>query len=310
MCGPDCLRVTVRPADVVPRASSAERRFPTGHVRSEGKNGRLGTRLMALVAEGDRERVYLPPDIEHEAAALRAAPSWRPEAALATNSRHMTPVIYGMTSFGDLFTSRQLVALTTFTDLIGELRELAMEHGAEAAYADAIATYLALAAERCVDYWSALATWVPTGEFIRDTFARQALSMTWDLAEANPFSTSTGNWSGACDWVRTALETCPATPPGFVAQREATRSLSMPSPMLVCTDPPYYDNVPYADLADFFYVWLRRSLTKVYPELFGTLLVPKTEELVADSHRFGGSRSRPAASLKTVWRGFSMARAK
>jgi putative DNA methylase len=271
------------------RCVVCETMVPQSYVRAEGMAGRIAQRLMAVVAEGERGRLYLAPEPEHERLAASVDPPVdAPDAEMATNSRHMTPVIYGMRRFSDLFTPRQLVALTTFSDLVPKARERVLANGGDGDYADAVATYMGLASGRCADFWSSLATWVSSGGFVGHTFVRQALAMTWDHAEVNPFSGSTGNWSGACEWVAGALSAVPASGQAVARQRGAGW---IDPGVLVCTDPPYYDNVPYADLSDFFYVWLRRALRHVHPTLFGTLLVPKAEELVADPCRFGGSRA-------------------
>jgi putative DNA methylase len=162
------------------------------------------------------------------------------------------------------------------------------------AYADAVATYLAFAVDKSSDYWCTIATWASTGEFIRGCFARQAIPMTWDFAECNPLSKSTANITAAIDWIETAIKHFPAQSLGTVKQRDATSPLDDFQP-LISTDPPYYSNIGYSDLSDFFYVWMRRSLHKLYPDLFGTLLVPKSEELVATPHRFDGSWERAKA---------------
>ncbi|HPC90513.1 MAG TPA: hypothetical protein PKY93_09355 [Methanothrix sp.] len=211
-----------------------------------------------------------------------------------------------MTTFGDLFTPRQLVALTTFSDLVGEARERALADAQAAglpegegiadggrgarAYADAVATYLAMAFDRLADRSSTISSWDATRDIIRNTFARQAIPMVWDYAEANPFSNSSGNFLGAVDWVVDVLQSLFPHADGHAAQYDSTTFISSDISPLISTDPPYYDNIGYADLSDFFYVWLRRSLAQVHPDLFSTLLAPKERELVATPYRFNGSR--------------------
>jgi putative DNA methylase len=262
---------------------------PLDHVRAEGKAGRMGTRMMAIVAEGERGRVYLEPDPVYERVANVEPPADAPDTDLPGQALGFRVQGYGMTKHRDLFTPRQLVAVTTFSDLVGEARERVVAQGGDEAYADAIATYLAFAVDKCADYWSTIATWQPGG-FIAHMFARQAIPMTWDYAEANVFSDSTANVSAAVEWVVRVLEMHHATGHGLAKQLDATAAVDGVSNPLVCTDPPYYDNVPYADLSDFFYAWLRRSLGTAYSDLFSTLLTPKAQELVADAFRFGGSR--------------------
>jgi putative DNA methylase len=274
------------------------------YIKSEGRAGRMGARLMAIVAEGERGRVYLAPTLEHEAAARQAKPEWRPEGDVPARLTGGTCVPYGLTTWGDLFTPRQLVALTTFSDLVGEAMELIQRDALAAglpddptpladggtgatAYAEAVGVYLCIACSRATDAWASQVSWRNSVEATRGTFARQALPMIWDFAEANPFSESCGNWDGAClDWVSKALDALPQRGIGSAIQADAAAQV-FSKDKLISTDPPYYDNIGYADLSDFFYVWLRRSLRAVFPDLFATLAVPKAEELVATPYRHG-----------------------
>jgi putative DNA methylase len=260
------------------------------YIRTEGKSGRMKARLMAIVAEGVRGRIYLPPSELHEAVAASAQPTGEPpDTDIVGDLRYLTPVSYGMIKHRHLFTNRQLMALTTFCDMVGEARTKALgDSGDNQAYADSLATYLAFACDRAADAWSSLASWRPTVGATRSTFARQALAMVWDFAEANPFSDSCGNWDGAClAWIEKAVRGLPASG-NVVVNQVSAANLSPAAKCVFSTDPPYYDNVPYADLSDFFYTWLRRTLHAVHPDLLGTLLVPKSEELVADPYRHGG----------------------
>ncbi len=275
------------------------------YIKGEGKAGRMGARLMAIVAEGDRGRVYLAPTPTHEAAALEAKPEWKPEGSLPHDPRNFWTVQYGLTTWADLFTPRQLVALTTFSDLVGEARERIRRDALAAglpddpkplrdggtgatAYAEAVGVYLGFGSSRAADAWSSGVTWRNQVEASRNTFARQALPMTWDFTEVNPFSTSCGHWMGnSVEWVEKSLLHLPWQPrDGQSAQADAATQITSVN-KLVSTDPPYYDNIGYADLSDFFYVWLRRSLKTVFPDLFATLAVPKAEELVATPYRHG-----------------------
>jgi putative DNA methylase len=282
---------------------------PFDYIRSEGKAGRMDAELMAIVAEGQRGRVYLSPIQEHEEIATSAKPEWKPDAELPHNPRDFKTPNYGMRTFAELFTPRQLVALTTFSDLVSEAWEKVLESAVAAgmpddglplneggtgatAYADAVATYLAIAVDRISDYSSSICSWNSGRDNIRNTFARQAIPMTWDFAEANPLSDSTGNFIGAVDWVTKVIEISPCSTKGVVKQIDATKSDVFAKSIVVSTDPPYYDNIGYADLSDFFYVWLRRCLGSIYPNLFTTLLVPKAEELVATPYRFGGDKQK------------------
>ena len=286
------------------------------HVKAEGKAGRMGQQLIAFVAEGDRQRIYLPPD-ERQVLDLSPELLERVREAREGFLSGATPARltggtcygYGLTTWGSLFTSRQLVALTTFSDLVGEAQERAREgaivagfsdddlplnDGGEGvqAYSEAMATYLAFAIDRLADNGSSLTSWTPQRDTLRSTFARQAIPMVWDFAEANPLSASAGNFQGATSWIANVVEASPTVASGFSKQVDATASVNGTTAPLISTDPPYYDNIGYADLADFFYVWMRRSIGKVHPSIFGTMLVPKSQELVAASYRFGGSRQK------------------
>ena len=278
--------------------------IPGGYIKAEGQAGRMSARLMAIVAEGDRGRVYLEPASEHEAAARNAKPTWRPEGDVPARLTGGTCVPYGLSTWGDLFTPRQLVALTTFSDLAQEAREqvhrdalaaglsddpTALHSGGvgASAYAEAVAVYLGMAVDYATNYWSVIAT--PAEGFIRGTFARQAIPMTWDYAEAPPFGKTSGNWLAGIDWIAKAIGAFPLTGIGSADQADAA-SQRISAGKLVSTDPPYYDNIGYADLSDFFYVWLRRSLQPVFEDLFATVAVPKAEELVATPYRHGGKK--------------------
>ena len=272
------------------------------YIKAEGRAGRMDVRLMAIVAEGDRERVHLAPTPEHVAAARKANPEWRPEVTISGSTQYLGVKPYGMDRFDQLFSARQTVTLTVFSDLVVEVlnriesdtitagiskdgKRLSDGGDGARAYADAIATYLGLGVGRCANYWSSQTPW--GGEFIVQTFGRQALQMVWDYAEGNPLSHSTGNWTGALEWIAKVIAgSLPAAGYGHATQVDAqTQTVSRDK--VVSTDPPYFDNVPYADLSDFFYVWLRRPLKPLFPDLFSTVAVPKAEELVAFAYRHG-----------------------
>jgi putative DNA methylase len=282
--------------------------MPLTYVREEGVAHRMGAQLMAVVAAGNKKREYATPTEEHEKAAQVEIPINIPDSELSTHPQYMGTPRYGLTTQADLFTPRQLTALACFSDLVLEARQKIYEDAVKAglkagdettdrfenggsgaaAYADSAAIYLAFAVDRCVDYWSSLCGWHVTGEKIRSTFGRQALSMVWDYAETAPFSSSTGNFGAMLDWVVRVVKELP-TGDGHASQADATtRDYSN---VLVSTDPPYYDNVPYADLSDFFYGWMRRSLNGILPNTLSTVLSPKSDELVADSYRHGGKKN-------------------
>ena len=262
---------------------------PFPHVRQEGQRRRMGQVLMAIVAEGQRGRLYLAPTPDHISVADDAQPTWRPDCELPKRHRNFQTPAYGMPNVGDLFTPRQLVALTTFSDLVGEARQQLLADGATEDYANAVATYLALGVSRLANRSSTICFWDTTGENVQQVFARQAIPMTWDFAEGNPFSSSTGNFLGQLEYLLNVLENLPTqVSRGEVSQLDVrTGAWPVTSP-LVFTDPPYYDNISYADLSEFFYVWLRRCAAAIYPDLFRTVRTPKTGELNASPYRFGG----------------------
>jgi putative DNA methylase len=288
------------------------------HIHQEANAGRMGARLMAIVAEGTRGRVYLAPTPEHEAVSQEAKPTWKPDVAMPANPRWFSPPMYGLTTFGDLFTPRQLVALTTFSDLVGEAMQLIHHDALQAgladdptplrdggtgatAYAEAVGVYLALAMSKQADLGNSLCRWEPIAQCPRQLFGRQAIPMIWDFAEGNPLGHNSGGWAVFIDGIvkafTKAFEYVSPTALGFVGQADAhTQTVSLGK--VVSTDPPYYDNIGYADLSDFFYVWLRQSLRGVFPELFATLAVPKAEELVATPYRHGGKEQAETFFLK------------
>lgn len=284
--------------------------IPVAEIRSQGQSGTFKQRLMAIVVEGNSGRVYLPPTDEVESLANSAKPSWKPETEINHNPRDIRTQLYGLTKYGDLFTPRQLVALTTFSDLVQEAREkvivdakaagmvddgMGLDAGGTGAtaYGDAVAVYLGFVSDKVSDYWSSICSWHSSGEKMRNTFGRQAIPMIWDYAEANPFCSSSGNWIAMADWTWKALARVSGSRDGVAIQQDAALQ-TISQNKIISTDPPYYDNIGYADLSDFFYVWMRRSLRSVYPDLFATLAVPKAEELVATPYRHGGKEKAEA----------------
>lgn len=260
------------------------------HIRSESQAGRLGQQLMAVVAEGDRRRLYVAPDAVHVSAATVERPDDLPDAMIPAQAPSFRVQAYGMKRWVDLYTNRQLVALSTLADLVSEVRDRVIADGGSESHSDAVATYLGFAVSRLADYGSTIATWMPDpkNEGIRNTFARQAIPMTWDFAEANPFSESSGNLAFMIRGIVRVLEALPRGPLGHATQGDAATVEAHGA--VISTDPPYYDNIGYSDLSDYFYIWLRRSLRNVHPELLSTLLVPKAEELVANPYRHDGRR--------------------
>lgn len=281
-------------------------------LREEATNGRMGQRLMAIVAEGVRGRVYLPPTREHETVAASATPLWKPDLALPERALGFRVQLYGMSTYGHLFTARQLVALTTFSDLVSEARDrirhdaidagiaddgISLESGGNGAQAlaDRVACYLALSTSRWSDLSNTICSWNTTNQNVRALFARQAIPMNWDFVELSPFG-AMGAWISSVESTTEAMESLPCAPTSSAEQADAA-SQSISAGRFVSTDPPYYDNIGYADLSDFFYVWLRRSLKPVFPNLLSTISVPKREELVATPFRHGSKNAAEAFFL-------------
>ena len=274
------------------------------YIKAEGQAGRMGARLMAIVAEGVRGRIYLSPTAQHEAVARDARSEWRPSGDVPSRMTGGTCVPYGLREWGDLFTSRQLTALTTFCDLVQEAIELCARDartagmagddvGLEAggtgakAYAEAVGVYLAFAIDRLAMTGNNLVRWNGVGEKAQHSFGRQAFPMLWDFAEPNFLADATGSLSAGIFYSYDPLPLMPTDTAGIARQLDA-QSQTLSSGKVVSTDPPYYNNIAYADLSDFFYVWLRKSLRPIFPDLYATLAVPKAEELVATPYRHGG----------------------
>jgi putative DNA methylase len=280
---------------------------PFDHIREEGKAGRMSAQLMAIVTEGQNGRNYHAPTPEQEAIAQVAIPANAPDTDLPEQALGFRVQLYGMTRHRDLFTPRQLVALTTFSDLVAEGREqiladavatglpvddIPLRDGGTGgrAYAEAVSVYLAFSVGRQANRMSTICFWDTSRENIQQVFARQAIPMTWDFVEANPFSSSTGNFVGQIEYPAKVLETLSPSSMGNAGQRDATRASNLAG-LVIATDPPYYDNIGYADLSDYFYIWQRASLQGVYPDIFSTMLVPKEPELIASPYRFNGDKA-------------------
>ncbi|OFT41679.1 hypothetical protein HMPREF3165_03535 [Actinomyces sp. HMSC08A09] len=273
-------------------------------IRAQGKKGKIGSAMTAVVCEGGRKREYKAPMDEDRLEVQFDRVNQLNMGVLADNPRYMSPPLYGMDTFDKLFTARQLTALTTFSDLVSEAREQVLRDAlasgmskgerleaggvGAAAYADAVATYLGLVISRITDYSSSINSWAssPQMEIVQHIFGRQALPMAWDYAESNPFADSSGSLNIMIRAVSEAVSRVPACSQAYVLQTDAASHDYRGA--VISTDPPYYDNISYSDLSDFFYVWLRRSLKDVHPSLFSTMLVPKAEELVANPYRHGG----------------------
>jgi len=283
------------------------------YVKAEAKAGRLGVRLLAVVVDGPNGHTFLSPTDDQEGVARSAKPEWRPDLEFAHNSQRLTPLAYGLSNFGSLFTDRQLVALTTYSELITEAitkcEQDARRSGFEGddrgldaggrgakAYAEAIGVYLALGLSRLADICNALCRWDVSKTQVRNLFGRQVIPMVWDFAENNVFGVAARDYMMSLGNLAKALLALPARGDGHASQQDAqTQTIS--SGKVVFTDPPYYDNVAYAELSDFFYVWLRKSLRQMLPALFSTNAVPKAEELVADPIRHQGKDNAEAFFL-------------
>ncbi len=282
---------------------------PFEHIRAEGRAGRVGTQLLAMVAEDIRGKAFLPSSAEHAEAASNIHVGDGFDTKLPDRALSFRVQQYGMTRHRDLFTPRQLATLVTLGDLVREVRSKVEDDARKAgldqddaplvkggkgvvAYADSVVTYLTLAISRLADYNCSLTHWVPSGEQAKPLFARQAIPMVWDFAESNVFANKGITWLNEVDIIADALESIPVmnNPDSHVAQLDAASLKWTDRVLLVSTDPPYYDNIGYADLSDFFYVWERRTLADVYPDIFSTMLSPKSPELVASPYRFKGNK--------------------
>ena len=277
------------------------------YIKQESVNGRMGSALLGIVAEGKKGRLYISPTAEHFLTAQCPKPEGEyPEQELPYDPRNIWCVNYGLDTYDKLFTNRQLTALTTFSELVSEAQakaeadavtagmkndHLPLRNGGDGAkaYGEAVGVYLAFAVDRQADIGSSIASWINSIGAIRNTFGRQAIPMTWDYAEANPFSNSSGCFSNMLEWVVKCIDNFPSSQYlAEVSQFDAQSDCGLRN-IMISTDPPYYDNIGYADLSDFFYVWMRQSLKETYPELFSTMLVPKAEELIATPYRHDGS---------------------
>lgn len=277
------------------------------YIKAEGVAGRMGARLLAVVADGPKGRLFLAPSDEMERTARTAVPQWKPGGEVPARLTGGTCVPYGLKEWGDLFTPRQLVALNTFVDVVQDARAKvrvdAIRNGriddgkgvndggsGATAYADAISVYLAFLVDQVANHSSTICGWNHPNTQLRSVFSRQALPMTWDYAETNVFSSSSGSFNNLFERQIKGFEALGQKPPGIALQADA-RCQDISANKVISTDPPYYDNIAYADLSDFFYVWLRRSLRLVFPEIFSSMVVPKAEELVATAYRHGGKES-------------------
>ena len=283
------------------------------YIRSEGKAGRIGQRLMAVVVAPPRSRVYLEPTADIEETAHEARPVGLPSGELPKKALGFRIQEYGMTRWSELFTPRQSLSLTTLSNLTTDLRERIRKDARLAglqdsgrrlndggddvsAYADALATIMALCIDKFADYNNTICTWNPTNQNIGHLFTKQSIQMGWDFPEISPLCGGL-SFDSVCAGVAKAIKTLPASVPATAAQQDCATLDTAHQWSVISTDPPYYDNIGYADLSDFFYVWLRRSLKSVYPQLFATVSTPKTEELIASPSRHGSKGNAEAFFL-------------
>lgn len=279
------------------------------YLRTECMAGRMYSKMIAVVAEGKKNRIYLKPNSKQQSIAVVPKPEDYPRGELAYYPGHLNTNAYGLNTFDKLFTNRQLTALTTFSslisDVIAKVEEDALAAGMEndgkglnaggkgaRAYGEAVGVYLAFALDKGANLWSSICGWMSDRGALRETFGRQAIPMTWDYAEANPFSTSGGNFQMFVNRRADSISYLPLKEIDGTAEQFDAQSDCELRNIMVSTDPPYYDNIGYADLSDFFYIWMRHSLKNIYPDLFSTMLVPKADELIATPYRHEGSKEK------------------
>ncbi len=280
------------------------------YIKNEGASGRIGTQLMAVVANGSNGRLYLSPDEEQTLAANVNRPEEYPDGVIPTNPRWFSPPAFGMVNYSDLFTNRQLTTLTVLSDLVKEVQteieKEAIMHGfpddhiplrdggtGARAYSEAISVYLAFAVDRIIAFSVSVSRWSNTNEKVMNCYARQAMPMVWDFPEANILGDCVGGFLPSVDYIADCVEMLVNNPvfEGNVKQHDAQQDCGLRN-IMISTDPPYYDNVGYADLSDFYYIWMRRMLKDIYPDVFRTMLVPKADELIATPYRFDGNTQK------------------
>ena len=266
---------------------------PMEYVREQARAGNMGEVMTGIVAEGDRKRLFVSPTEEHREIAQAAVPAWLPNGDLPERALGFRVQSYGFVRWHQLFSNRQLTAVTTFSDFLPEARREIVQDGASGEYANLVISYLALCISKNTYSCSNFSRWENAGNKVAGVFSRQALPMLWDFAEANRFSESTRNWMAEVEWIAEVVENLPPmTNPSEAYQADASTTIYTDSGVVIVTDPPYYDNIGYADLSDFFYVWLRPLLRDIHPELFGGILTPKTEEMIASPFRFDNPSER------------------
>lgn len=273
------------------------------YVKSMGRKNQLGIQLMSVGYEGPNGKEYYSPTEEQLKAAVVTVPLELPLGELPNNTRWFSPPLFGLKNYTDLYTSRQLVLMISLCDLVSEVKErvyidavragfpddgLSLTNGGSGAlaYSEAIGLYLSLVVGKISNFQSEICTWDNRRGNIRAAFTRQAIPMTWVFAEGNPFSSATGNYETMLQDVVRSVRRLPYKSAVKVIQGDGTR-FEFPKNSVLFTELPYYDNVGYADLSDYFYVWMRRCLKDVYPALFEKVVTSK-EELTSIPEHFGG----------------------
>jgi putative DNA methylase len=291
------------------------------YVKRIGREGNMGQTLLAIVAEGNRSRVAIEPTEEQVSLALSARPTWKPETSLPDDARNFWTVDYGLTTFGDLFSDRQLLALNTFSDLVHEVRpqiekdaiasrlvddQKSLRDGGRGArgYAEAVSVYLGISVSKSSVFLNSLSRWRAGESKTAPAFGRQAIPMVWDYAEVNPFAGAGGDFQGVVMGASGMLDRLRGDADGSLVQHDA-QTVEYPNKAIISSDPPYYDNIAYADLSDFFYCWMRPALRPIYPDGFSVLATPKAEELIAAPYRHGGSEPAEAFFLEGMSRAIS-----
>ena len=267
---------------------------PLSYVREQASAGFMSEQMTAIVTEGDRKRLFVSPSAEHIriAKSVNANNSSIPRQKMPTTAYKVSGRGYGIEYWHELFTKRQLAMLTTMRDLIKEVGDLSVRDGADVEYANAICTYLALSIGKLADSHSSFATYLLARANLRKVFARQAIPMVWDFAEGNPFADAAGTIDLILERISNAVEALPTSVnSGMVYQADASTTIHANGGPVIVTDPPYYDNISYAEISDFFYVWLREPLRSIYTDLFAGILVPIQEEMIA-APRFDTPRER------------------
>ena len=303
------------------RCLISETAITPDYVKQTGRDGKMGQTLLAIVAEGSRNRVPVAPSEEHSTVALSVKPNWKPETSLPDDPRNFWTVDYGLTTFGDLFTDRQLLALNTFSDLVHEVRAQIEFDGAQAglssdptplrdggngakAYAEAVSVYLGICVSKASVFLNSLSRWRAGESKTAPAFGRQAIPMVWDYAEVNPFAGAGGDFQGVVMGASGMLDRLRGAADGRLVHHDA-QTVEYPRSTVISTDPPYYDNIGYADLSDFFYCWMRPVLRAIYPDGFSVLATPKAEELIAAPYRHGGNEAAEAFFLEGMSRAIS-----